>query len=76
MEERTDLCTLLQQQQGVLMYILNNQAAMEEKHAQFKAKLKDIEQKLNPHVSVSNDSPISSSGKRKWVVSRVLTVFS
>jgi len=40
MEERTDLCTLLQQQQGVLMHILNNEADMEEKYAQLKSKLK------------------------------------
>ena len=40
MEERSDLRTLLQQQQGVLMRILNNQSVMEEKHAQLEAKLK------------------------------------
>ena len=76
MEERTDLRTLLQQQQAVLMRILNNLAVMEENHAQLEAKLKDIEQKLNTPASVSSDSPISSGGggKRKLVVSRVLTV--
>jgi len=74
MEERTDLRTLLQQQQGVLMRILNNQAVMEEKHAQLEAKLKDMEQKLSTPTSVSSDSPVSSGGKRKRVVSRVLTV--
>ena len=74
MEERTDLRILLQQQQGVLMCILNSQAIMEEKHAQLEAKPKDIEQKLNTPASVSSESPISSGGKRKRVVSRVLTV--
>ena len=55
------------------MRILNSQAVMEEKHAQFEAKLKDIEQKIDTPASVS-DSPSSSGGKRKRVVSRVLTV--
>ena len=74
MAERTDLRTLLQQLQGTLMCILNNQAVMEEKHAQLEANLKDIDQKLNTPASVSSDRPICSSGKRKRVVSRVVTV--
>ena len=73
---RTDLRTLLQQQQGVLMRILNNQAVMEEKHAQLEAKLKDIEQKLNTPASVNSDSLISSSGKRERVVSSVVLTVS
>lgn len=68
-----DMRVLLQQQQGLLMRILNNQAAMEDKQAHFEAKLTELERKLS--TPVSSDSPAFSSGeKRKQVVSQSLSV--
>lgn len=73
-EETTDLRALLQQQQGVVMRILSDQAAMEKKYAELEAKLRNIEEKVSTPAPVSSDCQTSSGGKRKRVISRDLTV--
>ena len=71
---RPELSALLQQQQATLEAILSNQKSMQEKQSEMESKLFDLEKKISSPPSAASASSDNSSGKRKQVVTRDLSV--
>lgn len=67
----TDICAMLQQQQAMLAQILQKQDELYKKQSLFESKLEQVESKLPSPLAASLDC---STGKRKRVVSRALSV--
>ena len=72
--EESEVHTLLQQQQVLLLRILDNQTIIENKQSSFESRLTELEKKVSTPVDLNDSSEISGTEKRKCVASRSLSV--
>lgn len=69
------IMALLQNQQTILQQVLQGQVNLENQQSQLQKRLNEVEKwRTESQTPVSSSSPDSSSGKRKRVVTRELTV--
>lgn len=68
-----DVTALLQQQQGMLSWILNKQEEIEQKQSGFQEKLSQLEGKVQSS-SASSSPNTDRAGKRKRIVNKELSV--
>ena len=72
--ESGDVLSMLQQQQGLLQKVINNQKSLEEKHTKMEAMFANLEEQVRRDATPPSSSSTSSDGKRKRVVTRELSV--